>query len=643
MQKLGVVHLEEHTGDLAGKFGLSSEDERVDSLTEHLLLLSGSGSAKSGSGELLRSRGGGTFLASGLLTLRTGTVLSRSTTGGTTVRSSSSGTSTGTRSHTANLLLLLLSSVTSRAHRTSVRHTSGRHRVRHGSGGSTHGLTVRTVSRSTTGGNHTGRRVAHHGTSSTVSSRRRRVVHGLLGHVSSGSTETGSGGHLHSLVVSRSDLVLESCSSGLLSLSDGDVEGLGADHLAVHLCDGLSGLIGGREANETETSGSTTLLVSHDLARGDRTESVELGSESLVIPVVSDVLDVQVDTLVLGLLLESGSLVRSSELLVTLVSLLGSRDKELLALVLGVVQSVNGLLGVLVSLKVDETEALGLAFLILGKCARHDRAERSNEGLKVLLGGFGVKVLDVDVGELSLELLNLGHSLLLGNVVTDVDLLVVEKHTVDSLDGGIGGLTGLVVNETVASGLTVLVSGDLAGQDITESSECVVEGLVVNRRVEVLDEDVSLGRLSERGVSLRPHDSAGSSLDEGVVEAVKSSLTIVGVEVVDVCVTKRSSSDGVSADSDALNRSDHVEDLEQHGLSDSGVKFTDVQGSRGRNRGSGSGGSVGSTTLGSSGGRGSASGRGGSSRSRRGLGLLGGGRGGNGRGRDGGSGGRRHF
>lgn len=134
--------------------------------------------------------------------------------------------------------------------------------------------------------------------------------------------------------------------------------------------------------------------------------------------------------------------------------------------------------------------------------------------------------------------------------MSDEDLSVVEQHAVDGLDGSVGSLSGLVVDETVTSGSSSIVDGDLAGEDVSEGGEGVVESLkeergsrvseeerendrahvedthlVVNSLVEVLDEDVSLSSLPESRVSLGPHDSAGSSLDEGVVEGVKSSLS----------------------------------------------------------------------------------------------------------------------
>jgi hypothetical protein len=144
-------------------------------------------------------------------------------------------------------------------------------------------------------------------------------------------------------------------SSDILSLGEGDVQGLGADHLAIHLGDSLGSLVGRRVADETKVLGST-LVVLHDPARSDGSEGVELGSESLIIPLVVEVLDVEVDTGRLGLLLGSSLLVTLLELVVSLSSLLSSTSVELLSLELLVVQLVDGLGGGLVVDIVDETE-----------------------------------------------------------------------------------------------------------------------------------------------------------------------------------------------------------------------------------------------------------------------------------------------
>ena len=109
--------------------------------------------------------------------------------------------------------------------------------------------------------------------------------------------------------------------------------------------------------------------------------------------------------------------------------------------------------------------------------------------------------------------------------MTNIDILVVQKHTIDSLDGSVSGLGGLVVDETVTLGTALLISSDLARKDVSESSKGIVQGLVVDGLVEVFDEDVALAGLAKGGITLRPHDTAGTSLNERVVERLQSTLT----------------------------------------------------------------------------------------------------------------------
>ena len=66
------------------------------------------------------------------------------------------------------------------------------------------------------------------------------------------------------------------------------------------------------------------------------------------------------------------------------------------------------------------------------------------------------------------------------NVVTDKDLLVIEQHAVDSTDGSISSFSSLIMDETVALGVAVLVGGDLAREDVAEGSERVVQSLVIS-------------------------------------------------------------------------------------------------------------------------------------------------------------------
>ncbi len=47
-------------------------------------------------------------------------------------------------------------------------------------------------------------------------------------------------------------------------------------------------------------------------------------------------------------------------------------------------------------------------------------------------------------------------------MVADVDLLVVEQHAVDGLDGTLGSLSSFVVDEAIALGSALIVGCDLA-------------------------------------------------------------------------------------------------------------------------------------------------------------------------------------
>jgi hypothetical protein len=164
--------------------------------------------------------------------------------------------------------------------------------------------------------------------------------------------------------------------------------------------------------------------------------------------------------------------------------------------------------------------------------------------------------------------------------MSDVNLLLVEKHAVNVLDGLGSSLIGLVVNETVSLGVTVLILSDLAAQDVTKGSKGVVKSLVVDSDIEVLDEDVALASLAKGRVTLGPHDTAGAALDDGVIKVLKSLLTVSSSVVVDVGIAERATGDGITADTDRSDGTNLREELEQHSLSDGGVKLADVERSR---------------------------------------------------------------
>ena len=97
------------------------------------------------------------------------------------------------------------------------------------------------------------------------------------------------------------NLRFESLSSDIFALGKGDVERLGTDHLAVHVLHSLGGFIGSRVANEAKVlqkksaanrpgeglaDPRSRVLVFHDFATRDGSESLEFGSQSFIIPLV---------------------------------------------------------------------------------------------------------------------------------------------------------------------------------------------------------------------------------------------------------------------------------------------------------------------------------------------------------------------
>jgi len=61
--------------------------------------------------------------------------------------------------------------------------------------------------------------------------------------------------------------------------------------------------------------------------------------------------------------------------------------------------------------------------------------------------------------------------------MTHVDLLIIEQHTVDGLDGGLGRFGRLVVNITIATRTTLIIGSDFAGENVAKRRESVVKSL----------------------------------------------------------------------------------------------------------------------------------------------------------------------
>ena len=121
---------------------------------------------------------------------------------------------------------------------------------------------------------------------------------------------------------------------------------------------------------------------------------------------------IEVDTLVFAHLLKLGLLVRLAQLFLALGLLLSTSNEELASLVVGIVESFDSFVGLLVGLEVDETETTALPLVIDLNDGRGNVAELLEERHELILSDLRVEVLDVNVGELSLHLLDLGLTLL---------------------------------------------------------------------------------------------------------------------------------------------------------------------------------------------------------------------------------------
>merc|ERR1719316_1492627 len=370
-----------------------------------------------------------------------------------------------------------------------------------------------------------------------------------------------------------------------------DVQRLAADHLQVHLRDSLRRLLRGGEAHEAEALGRA-LVIADNLGRRDLTEGAEVLPKLLVVDALVEVLDVEVHALLrarrgalrVELLLQAeralglglGALHvdarANEEILLLLVRSLLRRLLLLIRELVRLMQILDGLLRRVRGLEVHERKDALL--LVLAHERGGDGAELPEDLLDLVLVPALRQLLDVHVR----ELLRLVVAVLHLHEGRHLDGLLADLHPVHALDGLLRRVLGLEVHEPVALGLAVLIGRDLAGQDVAEQAERVVQGLVVDVRVEVLHEDVPRAGLAHRRVAVAPHDAAGAALDLQVVQGVQRALRVGDVVVVHVGVPERLASDRVTAHTDRGHRAHGVEDLVEDRLRHVRVDVPDVEG-----------------------------------------------------------------
>mmetsp|Transcript_20918 Transcript_20918/g.49614 ORF Transcript_20918/g.49614 Transcript_20918/m.49614 type:complete len:435 (+) Transcript_20918:452-1756(+) len=433
MEKLRVVEpLQKHARDLAREGTLGRDDEGVEALAEELLLLLRRG-VDEDRGQLLL----GESARHHRHLLRHGR-----RTAGRTLRTHG-GSLLVAVAHVGRKLDLLLACGAAAARRGNTARTRGAPGAAAKVAallGRTHGTHAGARDEAAATGAHTG--VGEHeelpaGLRASSVHERAHLLRRVARHV------------LALLELALDALALEVGAADLLGLVERDVDRLLADHLAVHVRDGAGGVVSRREAHVAEALGLAALLLL-DLGRGDRAEGGEVRAELVVLDGVIQVLDVEVGARVLLHQLSLALRPLAAEFRLTLGTLLGLADIDglLPAERRGVVERLGGLGGGLKLLEVDKTEALGLALGVGDDDSGGDLAILGKLGLELLLGDVLGKVLDEDVREL-------GHATLVlalhgGNERADVHTLVGDDVAVHLLDGGVGLLLGLILDEAVA-------------------------------------------------------------------------------------------------------------------------------------------------------------------------------------------------
>lgn len=316
-----------------------------------------------------------------------------------------------------------------------------------------------------------------------------------------------------------------------------DNQGLGeaGNGVTSGISDGLLSSLSGGEADISESTRLTS-VISSDASRGDGTELGEVLLQNIISNAILQRLDEQVR---LNGLAASSAGQRSSALRTSL----GTSNKESGVVVqLVLVHLSNGLNSIVVVGEVDETIAAsdgsrsgrlsgsggslsgrGLGGeLVLGKEDRGDLTILGEDLTKLGLLKVTRQVLDKDVGPLGIG----GRDARLArHVLADMDLLVIPHSLVETGNGLLSSLGRLEMNKTETLGVTLIVSHHLAGKDVSIVGEGVVQLLGIIGRRQVLDEEVSDSRATNRGITLRPHQTDGAVQDLHVRLSLHSLLS----------------------------------------------------------------------------------------------------------------------
>lgn len=93
--------------------------------------------------------------------------------------------------------------------------------------------------------------------------------------------------------------------------------------------------------------------------------------------------------------------------------------------------------------------------------------------------------------------------------------MIINKHTTTTHNN----------NNSII--IIIIINPYLAGEDVAKVGKGVVEGLAVDRLLEVLDEDVAVAGAAQRRVAVRPHEAHGAALERLKVQLINGAASCV--------------------------------------------------------------------------------------------------------------------
>jgi hypothetical protein len=394
-----------------------------------------------------------------------------------------------------------------------------------------------------------------------------------------------------------------------LLLSKSKIKRLAVEEVVHALLDSSQGRFVGGKVTETKAL-AVAIGVLHDNAALDLTMLAQETTEIVVSDGISEVTDVHVSlgggvaAVKVALELEGGLmfvlLLGTSNVevendkavlleLLNILTLLNRANKSIILPLVGLlVQGLLSLDSIFVLLKVDKTEATADTVTVGHDNRGSDFAEFREHLLKILRGELQAEVLNVDVG---VSVVGIAGTEVLGDELLSNKLLTKTLELILVLLAGLKSLDRVLnlseLDETIAKAGTIILGLNLAGGDCTKVGENILKLNKSDVLVKVLDKQVTLTALTLRGVTARPHDTAGLALQCVAIEGIKSLLSILGVLEVDVCITKRMLILNITANTDGKDVTTLLEGIVDIGFTDIRAKITNIKGVAGIDGGSG--------------------------------------------------------